>query len=69
MKEKRIIKLSASQIYAVEYLQKHDKVFVSFNSHLHAATVKSLIKYGIAKRVGGGYISLSDSFKEKNKIK
>lgn len=63
------IKLSASQIYAIEYLQKHDRVFASFNPLLHAATVKSLIKYGIVKRVGGGYISLSDSFKENNKTK
>ncbi len=64
MSNRNRIKLSSSQVYAIEYLQKNVKVFVTFNSHLHAATVKFLLKNNIAKSVGNGYISLSDKFKK-----
>lgn len=55
-------RLSASQIYAIQYLKKNGKVFVSFNSHLHKATVDFLLKYKIVMKVVGqvGYIELTD---------
>ena len=57
---KNKVKLTASQIYAIEYVKRNNRVFVAFNSHLHKATVDALVKYKILQRIGTGYVELTD---------
>lgn len=61
---KKKVKLSFRQIEAIEYLQKNGRVFASYNCHLHAATIRFLIKAGIAKVVDDYYLVLNPKFKK-----
>lgn len=60
MKKKKL-KLNGNQIYAINYLKVNKRIPYPSNCYLHGATVKFLIKHGIAKTVGN-YLQLTKNF-------